>query len=465
MARQFNSFYCTEDKEEILIYIKYNSKRLLQIFEKDFQHDFILFRKYLSHSDLVTRGKLGSGQKVGQSKRERMKCYMLYYQSVDELLQIWKNKNPPVAGQSNIRVSDAFYFGLDIKSYEKNNRKQADIVSDYKIPTFIPYDTCADFNLEDLNKICQHNQKNQYKGKEEADIKEFNLEHHKDSSNPDLFKVASLHIAAHGLGTDDDELFSYLRSFVFKGDVLNALFDKDERILYLFFERNEKYYSLLSKCDKETVPPIWREYSKEDKEEIVKTLCVAEILSKDSDKRDVSTQASLKKDELQELLDKYRTEYSKSVKDIINSGETPKYRWYQKKWKEVLIKADELQFNQHGLAVCAISRITGDYTQLGRFFIASHIKSYADCMSDGTYEDAFDPDNGLILCANIDALFDRHLIAIDDSGKIHTKKVVKAIKDHGKYLQFKKPDKYYLNPNRKKYLAIHKEIYDRIPDE
>lgn len=46
---------------------------------------------------------------------------------------------------------------------------------------------------------------------------------------------------------------------------------------------------------------------------------------------------------------------------------------------------------------------------------ASHAKPWADCVSDAERLDVF---NGLILCANLDALFDRFLITFGDSGKI-----------------------------------------------
>lgn len=45
---------------------------------------------------------------------------------------------------------------------------------------------------------------------------------------------------------------------------------------------------------------------------------------------------------------------------------------------------------------------------------ASHIKSWAA----STNKERLDPSNGLALCANADALFDRHLISFDDGGKM-----------------------------------------------
>lgn len=465
MARNYNSFYYTYNKEEILMYVKYNSADLFEILKTnlDSAGGLILFRKYLSHSDLVTKGKLGSDVKKKLSKEDMMKRYKLYYQNVADLLQTWQKKDPPVAGQSNICMGKEFYSKTNIKSYEENYRKPRDIIGENNLTAFIPYDTVTDFNLEDLNKICEVNKKNKYAGKEAEDLKNFNIEQFLVKGTH-LLEVKSLHIAAHGLGTDEDELFSYLRSFVFKGDVLNVLYDKKENILYLFFERNEKYYSLLAEYDKAEnyTPPIWRDYSEEDKKEIVETLCLAEILTGTSDKSTCTDAKLLENTDLKKLLDDYRKSYNKTVEEIIASGEIPKQRWYQKKWKEVLIKADELQFNKKGAAVCAITGISGDYIKLGKFFVASHIKPYAECIKNNEYGDAFDPDNGLILSANIDALFDRHLISIDESGKICAKKAVTPIK---KRIKLKQLDKYYLTESRKKYLSEHKKEFDRLPDD
>lgn len=46
---------------------------------------------------------------------------------------------------------------------------------------------------------------------------------------------------------------------------------------------------------------------------------------------------------------------------------------------------------------------------------ASHAKPWSECKSDGERLDVF---NGFLLTANLDALFDRHLISFDKNGKI-----------------------------------------------
>ena len=43
--------------------------------------------------------------------------------------------------------------------------------------------------------------------------------------------------------------------------------------------------------------------------------------------------------------------------------------------------------------------------------IASHIKKWSDCANDA---ERLDDNNGLLLCAHHDALFDKHLITFDE---------------------------------------------------
>jgi len=46
---------------------------------------------------------------------------------------------------------------------------------------------------------------------------------------------------------------------------------------------------------------------------------------------------------------------------------------------------------------------------------ASHVKAWSDCESD---TERLDPQNGLLLCANLDALFDKYLISFERDGKM-----------------------------------------------
>jgi putative restriction endonuclease len=60
--------------------------------------------------------------------------------------------------------------------------------------------------------------------------------------------------------------------------------------------------------------------------------------------------------------------------------------------------------------VCAVTGIS-----VPEVLRASHAKPWAECESDNERLDVF---NGFLLCANLDALFDRHLISFDNKGSI-----------------------------------------------
>ncbi len=88
-----------------------------------------------------------------------------------------------------------------------------------------------------------------------------------------------------------------------------------------------------------------------------------------------------------------------------------------------------------------------------KLLIGSHIKPSASC---DVYEKA-DTQNGLLLCANHDKLFDKYLISFDpENGGIHIRR--EAISDE--YIDLKLDDNYHLpeellTDKRKKYLENH----------
>ncbi len=81
---------------------------------------------------------------------------------------------------------------------------------------------------------------------------------------------------------------------------------------------------------------------------------------------------------------------------------------------------------------------------------ASHIKPWREC----TNAERLDPDNGLLLTANLDALFDRGLISFSEKGTlISSKKLPREVLAHLGPLE-KLP--LSLSPERSRYLADHR---------
>lgn len=68
----------------------------------------------------------------------------------------------------------------------------------------------------------------------------------------------------------------------------------------------------------------------------------------------------------------------------------------------------ELLLNKYGCK-CALCTITTE-----KMLIGSHIKEW----SSSSDEEKLDVNNGLLLCAHHDALFDKHLISFDNDGKV-----------------------------------------------
>ena len=84
---------------------------------------------------------------------------------------------------------------------------------------------------------------------------------------------------------------------------------------------------------------------------------------------------------------------------------------------------------------------------------ASHIKAYAECTEDEKY----DLNNGLLLSANVDALFDRHLITFDEDGKLL---ISKALTEGQRFfLGIAGPIQLHLNDKQKCYMNIHRELF------
>ncbi|MCF0105453.1 MAG: HNH endonuclease, partial [Holdemanella sp.] len=95
---------------------------------------------------------------------------------------------------------------------------------------------------------------------------------------------------------------------------------------------------------------------------------------------------------------------------------------------------------------CPICKINMEY-----MLIASHIRPFRDCSH--IYE-AFDNNNGLLLCKNHDALFDEGYISFDEEGKI----ILSPYLEHEERYQLNKVilPKKYQTKNRMAYIAYHR---------
>lgn len=93
--------------------------------------------------------------------------------------------------------------------------------------------------------------------------------------------------------------------------------------------------------------PIYKLYESKEKEEIIEYLAYKDILEGKQPNIEVN------KSEL-EYYEKFKTSFEK----IREKGSFPRYRWYQRQWKEALIKSLALQLNESYILRCAISGYT-----------------------------------------------------------------------------------------------------------
>ncbi len=90
--------------------------------------------------------------------------------------------------------------------------------------------------------------------------------------------------------------------------------------------------------------------------------------------------------------------------------------------------------------------------------IASHIKPFIKCNEN----EAYDPNNGILLSKNIDALFDLGYITFEDNGSIRFAKTEKLKQDVKDFIKNYTLDSCFINTKRLEYLEFHrKEVFEK----
>lgn len=103
---------------------------------------------------------------------------------------------------------------------------------------------------------------------------------------------------------------------------------------------------------------------------------------------------------------------------------------------------------------CAVTGV--DVVEILR---ASHIKPWADCIEDAERLDVY---NGLLLVANLDALFDRALITFDDTGRLICSSCINP--EQRKQLHLEQPLVLRkITPEHQQYLQWHREKFISHP--
>jgi predicted restriction endonuclease len=398
-------------KERIVVINILNqiSDSLTSVVKENPDDEFILYQKGITHSDIPTYAKRTSNDQA-------LDRNILYYISADQMKTIEEKTESTFecAKQSNIYISNAFFDELRLP-YPRDCVKinSFPLIND-NIEVYLVSDTLKYFSKEYVDKIhikINRNTRTKY----DSYLKEWsNIEIHDD------FYRIDLGYAVHGLGTSSNAVFHRFRSTIFRSDKLNLLIQKNdnEMKLYVFVQRNPLFFTILNEENES-----WYNY-------VVKT----------------------------EAYQDFRLKAQSNP--LTNISEVS--RVYQNSWRNLLAE-EMMNYNSHDDYVfCPISYVECNYSNLGTLFRASHIKPYKLCNE----HEAFDINNGLLLAANVDALFDKHYISINNNKKLVISFLI--ANDHKLLSQLHLSEDVFdlvLNENRMIYMTHHYNEFLRKEEE
>lgn len=408
-----------KDFQSIYDFISSISPSCAKYMDEHKDYEYLLFSKYITHSDIISKGK--RNEKGGYEKN------YLYYLTVEEMKaraeleeqnqmieDLYGNDNnaniktTSTAHQSCITVASEVYEFLDIPYVHKLKAKLGEAapkqinINDYT-NVYLANDTLKYFNMDYTKKIFE---------KLGKDVP-WNFDEYYFDLSDDDFTSINITEAAHGFGTQENIEFQILRMSLFLNDKFIVLESRkgDEKNLFIILDKNPRFYTVLGEINSN-----WEEY--------------------------------------------LNLQYNKSIFDATKTIQTKdgvkKTRKDQSKWRKLLAE-EMMNFSANGSKIfCPISNMTIDFDKVGTLLRASHIKRFEDCE---TLEEAFDINNGLLISANADALFDKYLITIDEDGTIiYSFLIDKRLEME---LNFNSTlFKYMLTPKRKEYLAEHKKRFE-----
>lgn len=407
MSKTKSTMKVYKDVNQIKSYIEDISSAIINYIDSNSNSDYLLITKHITHSDLPNFGKQ-NGYDEPLSKN------ILYYISVPEMEEIEERENRKFAAapkQSNIYMPVEFYDTLGIVKFDKESEREGNnykhiLVNDYA-NIFLVNDTLEYFNIDYSFKVFQKLQKEVRWNKED-----YRIELTKDGFTP-----VELRYAIHGIGTSRDEVFHKLRANIFKNDSFIVLIETKNdgnKNVFIMLDKNPIFFSIINETNE-----AWEKYQTKEKKLV------------------------------EYNIDQY-------VKDLI---EEEKNRKYQTRWKNNLAAEMMNYTTTEGGVFCPFTYIEGNFEDIGTLFRASHIKAFEDCDS----KEAYDIDNGLLLVANADALFDKHLITVNESKDL----IFSFLLEHDNVLKSKlllnQPIfKMVLNENRMKYIEEHrKKFYEK----
>lgn len=375
--------------------------------ELDHTKEYLYIEKVLTFADIPTYGKYGYDEtdkvKRGAFSEEKIceradKNYLFYSDRSEIAAYERKNKKQKIffceTKQSNISLPLAFYEFLGLKGGSRKNI--GTVLSEGKYTTFLVAD-CLKGCFE--KNITDETFEKLGRAKQAKDI---------SIDTEDEYIKIDLHIAVHGIGTKKDKLFHDLRGNVFAKDKMCILAEKSNDghyRLFIMLYRNPKFYVLNHR------------------------LMPAFLLSSYKDEEDEKTVESRKG---------------------------------QARWRNMLAEyALTLSVEDTSKVICPFTHTEVAYPAEATLLRASHIKAYAKCRNaDDTIntEEAYDIDNGFLVTANVDALFDKYLISVKPDGTVVISKTISDTLIE-KLDIAKRIDSKYITEKKKEYLKVHYETF------
>ncbi len=324
----------------------------------------------------------------------------LYYLSPEENEEIGTEQS--TAHQSCISCCKEFYETFGIPEHSAGAKQV--VINNYA-DVFVVNDTLKYFNSYYTAKVINSLNRNVPNWVNKTN----------DITLSQTNNFTPIHItrAAHGFGVENDIEFHKLRKSIFKNDIFMLLIEKtNEKInIFILLEKNPIFFTIIKESN-----TVWQQYAEKQQQKIESTLITNKLVEEDIKSR---AQQSPWKTKLAEEMMNYTT----------NKGEV----------------------------FCPFTYIRGQFGNLSSLFIASHIKRFEDCDDP---KEAWDVNNGLLLCANADALFDKHLITINENKElIFSFLIDNDIVLKQQLLLLQPVFKLILNNQRMKYLEDHRRIF------
>ena len=260
-----------EDTDKILEYLDGKSESIIELINKNKDCDYVLFQKYISHSDVISAGKrLGKEQSVEKN--------YLYYLSNDKMLEMEKSQEMESAKQSNIGMPAEFYKTLEIPMLKRRDGQQSTqhehpLINNYA-DVYLVNDTLRYFCIEYTEKVFEKLGKSV----------NWNFDKYKYTLDSGDFTPIKISYAIHGLGIESDTFFHVLRRNIFKTDSFMCLvkinLDTHKKELYIMLEKNPIFFTIIGETNK-----TWEEYLKLKNIKDIQKLTIQEKLAEGNDEK------------------------------------------------------------------------------------------------------------------------------------------------------------------------------------